>query len=127
MAGTTRDTKSHPTEWLGTPFTLVDTGGLFGASDDPLHALVVQQGQKALETADLIVFVVDGREGLVSADEEIADSLRAANVPVLIAVNKTDDRRSKDPRPWSSIGWASSRSSRLRPSTGRAPATCSTR
>ncbi len=81
---------------MGTPFTLVDTGGLFGASADPLHALVVQQGQKALATADLIVFVVDGREGLVSADEEIANSLRAANVPVLVAVNKTDDRRSKD-------------------------------
>ena len=96
VPGTTRDTKSLPTEWLGTPFTLVDTGGLFGASADPLHALVVQQGQKALATADLIVFVVDGREGLVSADEEIANSLRAANVPVLVAVNKTDDRRSKD-------------------------------
>jgi GTPase len=96
VPGTTRDTKSSPAEWLGTPFTLVDTGGLFGASADPLHALVVQQGQKALATADLIVFVVDGREGLVSADEEIADSLRAANVPVLVAVNKTDDRRSKD-------------------------------
>ncbi len=96
VPGTTRDTKALPAEWLGTPFTLVDTGGLFGASADPLHALVVQQGQKALATADLIVFVVDGREGLVSADEEIANSLRAANVPVLVAVNKTDDRRSKD-------------------------------
>jgi GTPase len=96
VPGTTRDTKKLPAEWLGTPFTLVDTGGLFGASADPLHALVVQQGQKALATADLIVFVVDGREGLVSADEEIANSLRAANVPVLVAVNKTDDRRSKD-------------------------------
>jgi GTPase len=96
VPGTTRDTKSSPAEWLGTPFTLVDTGGLFGASADPLHALVVQQGQKALATADLIVFVVDGREGLVSADEEIANSLRSANVPVLVAVNKTDDRRSRD-------------------------------
>ena len=96
VAGTTRDTKSHPTEWLGTPFTLVDTGGLFGASDDPLHELVVVQGQKALESADVIVFVVDGRDGLLPADEEIAGSLRSANVPVLIAVNKTDDRRAKD-------------------------------
>jgi len=96
VPGTTRDTKSHPAEWLGTPFTLVDTGGLFGASDDPLHELVVHHGQKALETADIIVFVVDGREGLVPADEEIAGSLRSANVPVLVAVNKTDDRRAKD-------------------------------
>ncbi len=90
VAGTTRDTKSHPTEWLGTPFTLVDTGGLFGASDDPLHELVVLQGQKALESADVIVFVVDGRDGLLPADEEIAGSLRSANVPVLIAANKTE-------------------------------------
>jgi GTP-binding protein len=96
VAGTTRDTKSHPTDWLGTPFTLVDTGGLFGASDDPLHKLVVIQGKKALETADVIVFVVDGRDGLLPADEEIASSLRSANVPVLVAVNKTDDRRAKD-------------------------------
>ena len=96
VPGTTRDTNSHPTEWLGTPFTLVDTGGLFGASDDPLHQLVVLQGQKALEAADVIVFVVDGRDGLLPADEEIAGSLRSANVPVLVAVNKTDDKRSKD-------------------------------
>jgi GTPase len=96
VPGTTRDTNSHPTEWLGTPFTLVDTGGLFGASDDPLHQLVVIQGQKALEAADVIVFVVDGRDGLLPADEEIAGSLRSANVPVLIAVNKTDDKRAKD-------------------------------
>ena len=72
VAGTTRDTKSQPAEWLGTPFTLVDTGGLFGASEDPLHASSSMQGRKALESADVIVFVVDGREGLVSADEEIA-------------------------------------------------------
>ena len=96
VPGTTRDTKFHPAEWLGTPFTLVDTGGLFGATEDPLHELVVQNGRKALETADVIVFVVDGREGLVPADEEIASSLRTANVPVLIAVNKTDDRRARN-------------------------------
>jgi GTPase len=95
VAGTTRDTNSHPAEWQGTHFTLVDTGGLFGASEDPLHALVVQHGRRALEIADVIVFVVDGREGLVPADEEIAASLRKATVPVLLAVNKTDDRRAR--------------------------------
>ena len=95
VPGTTRDTNSHPAEWRGTPFTLVDTGGLFGASDDPLHELVVQKGRKALESADLIVFVVDGREGLVPSDEEIASSLRASKAPVIIAVNKTDDKRAR--------------------------------
>ena len=95
IAGTTRDTNSHPAEWRGTPFTLVDTGGLFGASEDPLHELVVQHGRKALASADLIVFVVDGREGLVPADQEIAASLRSSSVPVILAVNKTDDRRAR--------------------------------
>jgi GTP-binding protein len=95
VAGTTRDTNAQPAEWLGTPFTLVDTGGLFGASEDPLHELVVLHGRKALETADVIVFVVDGREGLVSADEEIATTLRSSKAPVIVAVNKTDDRRSR--------------------------------
>jgi GTP-binding protein len=95
VAGTTRDTNSHTADWRGRPFTLVDTGGLFGASEDPLHELVVQHGHKALSSADVIVFVVDGREGLVPADEEIASRLRTAAVPVILAVNKTDDRRAR--------------------------------
>jgi GTPase len=95
VPGTTRDTNSHPAEWLGTPFTLVDTGGLFGASEDPLHELVVLKGRKAIESADLIVFVVDGRDGLLPADEEIAASLRSSKARVLVAVNKTDDRRAR--------------------------------
>src|SRR5262245_15131727 len=95
IAGTTRDVISQPASWQGAAFTLVDTGGMFGASQDPLHALVVQQGRRAILTADVIVFVVDGREGLVPADEEIASSLRSASVPVILAVNKTDDRRAK--------------------------------
>src|SRR5262245_55284262 len=95
VPGTTRDTNAQPADWQGTPFMLVDTGGLFGASEDPLHALVVQHGRKALDAADVIVFVVDGREGLVPADEEISASLRSASVPVILAVNKTDDRRAR--------------------------------
>jgi GTPase len=95
VPGTTRDTNSHPAEWSGVHFTLVDTGGLFGASEDPLHDLVVQHGRRALESADVIVFMVDGREGLVPADEEIARSLRSSGTPVIMAVNKTDDRRAR--------------------------------
>jgi GTPase len=95
IAGTTRDVNSLPAEWQGTTFRLVDTGGMFGASEDPLHELVVQQGRKALKTADVVVFVVDGREGLVPADEEIAAALRSVPAPVVIAVNKTDDKRAR--------------------------------
>lgn len=95
IAGTTRDVISLPAEWQGVTFTLVDTGGMFGASADPVHDLVVAHGRRALEAATLIVFVVDGRDGLVPGDQEIAAALRALSVPVLLAVNKTDDKRAR--------------------------------
>src|SRR3954454_12626886 len=95
IAGTTRDVISEAADWQGITFTLVDTGGMFGANEDPLHDLVVIAGRRALETADIVVFVVDGREGLVPGDEEIAARLRSVKVPVLMAVNKTDDKRAR--------------------------------
>ena len=94
VAGTTRDAQDRMVVWRNRSFLLTDTGGLFGASDDPLHELVVERGQRAVGDADLAVFVVDGREGLAPADTEIASLLRRANLPVVIAINKTDDRRS---------------------------------
>jgi len=95
IPGTTRDVIVQPAEWRGVRFELVDTGGMFGASQDPLHALVVERGRRAIAEADLLVFVVDGREGLVPADREITQVVRAASTPVVLAVNKTDDRRAK--------------------------------
>ncbi|MGB2716724.1 MAG: ribosome biogenesis GTPase Der [Vicinamibacterales bacterium] len=95
VAGTTRDVNTLPAEWQGTTFRLVDTGGMFGASEDSLHKLVVAQGRRAVESADLLVFVVDGREGLVPGDEQIAETLRTVGVPVLMVVNKTDDKRAR--------------------------------
>ena len=92
VAGTTRDALARPVVWRGVSFQLFDTGGLFGASEDPLHELVVRQGQRAIATADLLVFLVDGREGLVSGDETIARELRETGLPVVLAVNKTDDK-----------------------------------
>jgi GTP-binding protein len=93
IAGTTRDIIAAEAEWQGAHLTVVDTGGMFGASKDPLHELVLQQGHRAIATADLVVFVTDGKDGLVSGDEEIADTLRQAGRPVVLAVNKTDDRK----------------------------------
>jgi GTP-binding protein len=95
IAGTTRDVIDQHTEWQGAPFTLVDTGGMFGASEDPLHDLIVAHGRRAIETADVLVFVVDGRDGLLPGDQEIAGALRSASVPVIMAVNKTDDKRAR--------------------------------
>src|SRR5919198_197539 len=95
VAGTTRDALARPGEWRGVGFQLMDTGGLFGASEDPLHELVVQQGQRAVAAADLLVMVVDGREGLVAGDEWIARELRETGKPVIVAVNKTDDKRAR--------------------------------
>ena len=96
IPGTTRDVITHPVTWGRHTFDLIDTGGLFGASEDPLHQLVIAHGTRALKSADLIVFVVDGREGLVSGDEEIAKSVRDSGVPAIIAINKSDDRRARD-------------------------------
>src|SRR4051812_3216256 len=93
IPGTTRDVISQPADWQGVTFTLVDTGGMFGASEDPLHELVVIAGRRAIESADVLVFIVDGRDGLLPADQEIAEHLRTLPVPVLVAVNKTDDKR----------------------------------
>jgi GTP-binding protein len=95
MAGTTRDVITHPVTWERYHFDLTDTGGLFGASEDPLHELVKEQGSRALKSADLIVMVVDGREGLIPGDEDIAKATRDAGVPVILAINKSDDRRSR--------------------------------
>jgi GTP-binding protein len=95
VAGTTRDVIAAPAVWGDRTFTLVDTGGLFGATTDPLHAQVVEHGLKALSAADLFVFVLDAREGLVAGDEQIAQRLHALGKPVVMAINKTDDRRAK--------------------------------
>ena len=95
IAGTTRDVITHPVTWGAHRFDLTDTGGLFGASEDPLHELVKIQGARALKSADLIVIVVDGREGLIPGDQDIASAARDANVPLILAINKTDDNRAR--------------------------------
>lgn len=95
VPGTTRDVIAQPVTWDGVSFQLTDTGGMFGASEDPLHLLVLERGRRAIHDADLLVLVVDGREGLVPGDAEIARAVREADVPALVAVNKSDDRRAR--------------------------------
>ena len=85
IAGTTRDALAFPVSWQGHTFQLSDTGGLYGASEDPLHHLVVQQGQRAIKGADLLVFLTDGQSGLASGDETIGRELRETGLPVTVA------------------------------------------
>ncbi len=95
VPGTTRDVLTHPVEWRGVRFELTDTGGMFGASEDPLHELVLDRGRRAVAEADVAIFMVDGREGLVPGDLEIARVLRETGPPIVVAINKTDDRRAR--------------------------------
>ena len=95
MPGTTRDVIVQPAEWQGVHFELIDTGGMFGASQDPLQALVLERGRRAITSADLLVLVTDGREGLMPGDHEIAQVIRVSDTPALLAINKADDKRSK--------------------------------
>src|ERR1044071_2000275 len=63
IAGTTRDVIAQHAAWRGVPFEMIDPGGMVGASEDPLHEVVLERGRRAIQTADLLVFVVDGRQG----------------------------------------------------------------
>jgi GTP-binding protein len=96
VPGTTRDVIAHPVTWDGVEFSLTDCGGVYGASEDPLHDMVHEQGRRVIASADLLVLVVDGREGRMSGDDEIAKALRTTGVPIILAINKMDDKRARD-------------------------------
>ena len=83
-------------EWLTHSFTLIDTGGIEPASEDIIAVQMRRQAELAIETADVIVFLVDGREGMTAADEEVATMLRKSNKPVVLAVNKLDAPKFND-------------------------------
>jgi len=95
VPGTTRDTIEQAVDWQDIEFGLLDTGGMFGASQDPLHELVVEQGRRALRQADVVVLVLDGQDGLVPGDRDIAQQIRGLDVPVLVASNKMDVKRAR--------------------------------
>ena len=123
----TRDRKRLATEWNGIAFELVDTGGIDLEDEAELARDVQAQARVGIAEADAIVLVVDGRAGLREGDAELARTLRAAEVPVVVAVNKADrpERLLLHRRvPRARAGGAATRSP---PPTGSAPATCSTR
>jgi GTP-binding protein len=88
--GITRDRKELSCEWNGRTFTLIDTGGVDFADSDPLAGSIRQQAQAGLAEADVAMFVVDARAGARPGEHEIADLLRRAHTPVLVAANKCD-------------------------------------
>lgn len=90
MPGITRDRLYASAEWAGREFMLIDTGGMMMSEDDPFMAQVRVQADIAMDEADVIVLVVDVTDGLAPADIEVADMLRRAHKPVIVAVNKTD-------------------------------------
>lgn len=90
-AGTTRDRQYGKSEWNGKEFSLVDTGGWVVKSDDIFEEAIRRQVIIATEEADLVLFLVDVTTGLTDWDEDVADILRRAKLPVLLVANKTDN------------------------------------
>ena len=89
--GVTRDRIYADVSWLDREFTLIDTGGIEPESSDIILSQMREQAQIAIDTADVIIFITDVRQGLVDADSKVADMLRRARKPVILAVNKVDN------------------------------------
>lgn len=91
MPGVTRDRIYGDAEWCGYAFSLVDTGGLDVKDKSNFQRNITRQAEIAVELADVVILLVDGKEGLVGADYDAANFLRKYNVPVVLAVNKLDN------------------------------------
>ncbi len=89
--GVTRDRIYADVEWLNYKFTMIDTGGLEPESNDIILSQMREQAQIAIDTADVIIFLTDVRQGLVDSDSKVADMLRRSKKPVVLAVNKVDN------------------------------------
>ena len=89
--GVTRDRIYADVSWLDKSFTLIDTGGIEPESKDIILSQMREQAQIAIDTADVILFITDVRQGLVDADEKVANMLRRSKKPVILVVNKVDD------------------------------------
>ena len=89
--GVTRDRIYADVSWLDWSFTLIDTGGIEPDSKDIILSQMREQAQIAIDTADVIIFITDVRQGLVDADAKVADMLRRSNKPVVLVVNKVDN------------------------------------
>ena len=88
--GVTRDRLYAEAEWCGKKFTLIDTGGVDAKSDDTFQCEIAEQVEIALDMANVIVMLTDGKTGVTLADEMLAKKLRKSTVPVILVVNKLD-------------------------------------
>lgn len=89
--GVTRDRLYADGEWRGKAFSIVDTGGIEMRSEDTMWREIKKQAEVAIDTAQVILLFVDGKQGLTSSDYDVADMLRRSKKPVILAVNKIDD------------------------------------
>ena len=89
--GVTRDRIYAEVTWLDKSFTLIDTGGIEPDTSDVILAQMREQAEIAIETADVIIFLTDVKQGLVDSDAKVADMLRRSRKPVILAVNKVDN------------------------------------
>lgn len=94
--GVTRDRVYAEAEWLKYNFTIIDTGGIEPESEDIILSQMRRQAQIAIDTANVIVFIVDGKEGLTGADSEVAQMLRKSKKPIVLVVNKIDSLADED-------------------------------
>ena len=104
MPGVTRDRIYGDAEWCGYAFSIVDTGGLDVKNKDDFQNNITRQAEIACELADVVLFLVDGKEGLVSADYDVANFLRKYNVPVVLVVNKLDNNEVEKSYEFYSLG-----------------------
>ena len=89
--GVTRDRIYADIDWLNHQFTLIDTGGIEPDSSDIILSQMREQAQIAIDTADVIIFMTDVKQGLIDADAKVADMLRRSRKPVILVVNKVDN------------------------------------
>jgi len=94
--GVTRDRIYADVSWLDMDFTLIDTGGIEPESTDVILAQMREQAQTAIDTADVIIFITDVKQGLVDDDDKVADMLRRSKKPVVLAVNKVDNPKKQE-------------------------------
>ena len=94
--GVTRDRRYGEGEWEGRTFLAVDTGGIAASEGDPFLPKIQEQAAAAIEESDVVLFLVDGIEGLLPGDLEVAQMVRVSEKPVLLIVNKSDSKRTRE-------------------------------